>query len=395
MFLFAFDERIKSLGWRDFPFRMDVMPQVFAGQKRIMAPLLMQLRTGSIVLIEGGRGTGKTHILRWLQQHLSKSTDMIPCLVSEPLDTRILSDALTTMIEKYTLEPVGSPPTLIDSLTDMVREFSGRSQKRVVLLLDEGDALAPRPKEADPVRAEKQKTVRWLHVLSDLSAVVVFIAGVTGFGQALSRLFAPFADRVTLHMTLEQPSPNGPEVLTRQETEELVRQRIESFGGHDIAPFTPEAIDTIHAHTRGYPRATLRFLENTLTVAFQEDTPAGDRITRDFIRQVIALRSTPPPEVAQPPLQLTRMPLAEEESEEPVDGWVDDSNEITAIQRDILSLVRQKHRATSALVAEELGIAKGTASNELKKLYDMRKVHRRKSYRGYEYLPVSADSRLR
>jgi DNA-binding Lrp family transcriptional regulator len=89
------------------------------------------------------------------------------------------------------------------------------------------------------------------------------------------------------------------------------------------------------------------------------------------------------------------MPLAEEESEEPVDGWVDDSNEITAIQRDILSLVRQKHRATSALVAEELGIAKGTASNELKKLYDMRKVHRRKSYRGYEYLPVSADSRLR
>lgn len=388
MILFAFDERIKSLGWRDFPFRMDVMPEVFAGQERIMAPLLKQLRTGSIVLIEGGRGTGKTHVLRWLQQHLSKSSDMVPCLISEPLDTRILSDALNAMIEKYTVETVGSPPTLIDGLTDMVREFSEKNRKRVVLLLDEGDALAPRPKEADQTRAEKQKTIRWLHVLSDLSGVVVFMAGLTGFGQALSRLYAPFADRVTLHMVLEQSGSNGPEVLTRQETEELVRQRIECFGGRDIAPFTPEAIDAIHAHTHGYPRATLRFLENTLTMAFQDDTPAGDRITRDFVRQVMAQRPSPPPEVAPPPLQLARIALAEEESEEPADEWLEDSNEVTAIQRDILSLVKEKHRATSAVVAEELGIAKGTASNELKKLYDMRKVHRRKSYRGYEYLPA-------
>jgi len=388
MFLFAFDERIKSLGWRDFPFRMDVLPEVFAGQKRIMAPLLMQLRTGSIVLIEGGRGTGKTHVLRWLQQHLSKSSDMIPCLISEPLDTSILSGALTTMIEKYTMDAVGSPPTLIDSLTDLVREFTEKSRKRVVLLLDEGDALAPRPKETDQVRREKLKTVRWLHVLSDLSAVVVFMAGFTGFGQALTRLYSPFADRVTLHTVLEQPSPNGLEVLTRQETEELVRQRIEWFGGHDIAPFTPEAIDAIQAHTRGYPRATLRFLENTLTVAFQDDTPAGDRITRDFVRQVIAQRPSLPPEVAQPPLQLARVALAEEESEEPADEWIEESNEVTAIQRDILTLVKEKHGATSSVVAEELGIAKGTASNELKKLYDMRKIHRRKSYRGYEYLPA-------
>jgi type II secretory pathway predicted ATPase ExeA len=388
MLLFAFDERIKSLGWRDFPFRMDVLPEVFAGQKRIMAPLMMQLRTGSIVLIEGGRGTGKTHVLRWLQQHLSKSDDMIPCLISEPLTTSILSGALTTMIEKYSVETVGSPPTLLDSLTDMVHEFSQKNHKRVVLLVDEGDALAPRPKEADQARAEKQKTVRWLHVLSDLSSVAVFIAGFTGFSQAITRLFSPFADRVTLHMFLEQPGPNGLEVLTRTETEELVRERIEWFGGRDIAPFTPEAIDAIHAHTHGYPRATLRFLENTLSLAFQEDTPAGDRITRDFIRQVIAQRPSPPPELVQPPLQVARIALAEEESEESAEELPDELAEVTAIQRDILSLVKEKHRATSAVVAEELGIAKGTASNELKKLYDMRKVRRRKSYRGFEYLPT-------
>ncbi len=42
---------------------------------------------------------------------------------------------------------------------------------------------------------------------------------------------------------------------------------------------------------------------------------------------------------------------------------------------------------TSAIVAEEVGITKGTAANELKKLHDREKLQRRKGYRGFEYLP--------
>ncbi|MFX1562306.1 MAG: AAA family ATPase [Promethearchaeota archaeon] len=382
-----FDERLESLNWKDFPFRIDVLPDVFAAQKRIAGPLTRQLRTGNIVLIEGGPGTGKTHVLRWLHQFAEGSQGVIPCSISEPLNTQILSTALTALLVRTTGDKIPSPPTLIDHLLDRVEKFFKAKHKRIVLLFDDGDALALREGETEEIEAEKRKTIRWLRALSDLPAVIVFMAGLNGFKEALTNLFEPFSDRITLHLQLEQPGRTGPEVLTRIETKELIQKRIAFVGGSGIVPFTEEAIDAIHLHTRGFPRTILRFCENLLEYAFQEDTPAGDRITRDFIQQVAQLHPCPPPESTPIPVITTSERFIEESPEESEDGWFEEFDELTAIQRDILNLVKQFQKATSAVVAEELGIAKGTASNELKKLYDMRKVQRRKGYRGFEYLP--------
>ncbi len=382
-----FDERLESLNWSDFPFRIDVLPDVFAGEKRIAGPLTRQLRTGNIVLIEGGPGTGKTHVLRWLYQYAAKSKGVIPCSISEPLNTHILATALTALIVRTAGEKIPSPPVLIDHLVDKVEKFSKAKRKRIVLLVDEGDALALKEGDSDEVKAEKRKTIRWLRILSDLPAVIVFMAGLNGFKEALTDLFEPFGERITFHLELERPGRNGPEVLTRIETEELIQKRIAHVGGSGILPFTAEAIDAIHPHTRGFPRTILRFCENILMLAFQEDTPAGDRISRDFIQQVVQQHPCPPPESTPIPLITSSDSFVEDSSEELEDGWFEEFDELTAIQRDILNLVKQLQKATSAVVAEELGIAKGTASNELKKLFDMQKIQRRKGYRGFEYLP--------
>lgn len=382
-----FDERMESLNWLDFPFRIDVLPEIFAAQKRIADPLTRQLRTGNIVLIEGGPGTGKTHVLRWLYQYAKKSKGVIPCSISEPLNTHILSTALTTLLMRTTGEKIASPLVLIDHLVDKVEKFFKEKRKRIVLLVDDGDALALKEGDSEEIEAEKRKTIRWLRVLSDLPAVIVFMAGLNGFKEALADLFEPFADRITLHMLLERPGRNGSEVLTRIETEELIQKRIAHVGGSGILPFTAEAIDAIHPHTRGFPRTILRFCENILMLAFQEDTPAGDRITRDFIQQVAQQHPCPPPVSTPIPLIASSDRFMEESSEALEDGWFEEFDELTAIQRDILTLVKQFQKVTSAVVAEELGIAKGTASNELKKLFDLQKVQRRKGYRGFEYLP--------
>jgi len=382
--MFAFDERMASLGWRDFPFRIDVVPEIIAGEQRIIGPLIRQLRTGSIVIIEGGPGTGKTHVLRYLLHKLRSSESFLPCLISEPMDTKILSRVLTNLVSRNTAQETGPPPTLIDDLAEMMRSFCETRRIRIVLLVDEAQTLAPHKGDPDEVVAEKRKTVQWLRVLSDLPGVVVFLAGLSGFGRALTNIFTPLGERVTLRMSLERGGRHGPEVLTREETRELIQRRIEFVEGAGIAPFTEDAIDAIHQHTRGYPRSTLRLCESILSVAFQENVPGGDRITGDFVRQVIRQRPSPPKEAALVPSPTDYTRFMEEVEE----VWGDEEgDELTAIQRDILALVKKLRKVTSAVVAEELGIAKGTASNELKKLYDMRKLRRRKSYRGFEYLP--------
>jgi type II secretory pathway predicted ATPase ExeA len=364
------------------------MPEVFAGQKRIIGPLMMQLRTGNIILIEGRPGTGKTHVLRWFLQRFNTSTNMIPCSISEPLNTRILSTTLTSLIARNTMKESGAPPELVDELTENVREFYQKKHHRIILLIDEGQTLAHEKGDSEASLAEKRKTVQWLCHLSDSPAVVVFMTGLAGFQKTLTKVFGPLAERVTYKMMLEREVVEGHlEVLTRKETEELIRQRIEHFGGKGITPFTAGAIDGIHQHTRGYPRPTLRLCENIITVAFQEDNPAGDRITSDFVTQITCqLPSKPevPHLVASP---ADEAEFLEMEREMELDSFIESEDGLTTIQRDILDLILKLRKATSAMVAEELGIAKGTASNELKKLFDLRKLRRRKAHRGYEYHP--------
>ncbi len=387
--MFAIDERMKSLGWWDFPFRIDVMPEVFAGEKRIITPLMTQLRTGNIILIEGRAGTGKTHVLRWFLQKLNTTTNMIPCSISEPVDTRILSSALTNLVARNTMKESGPPPDLIDSLSENIQEFYIKKHRRIILLIDEGQTLAIEVGDSEAVVAEKRKTVQWLRHLSDSPAVVLFMAGLTGFQKALTNIFGPLAERVTYKMMLERRVAGGHiEVLTREETEELIRQRIEYFGGTDISPFTLGAIDKIHKHTRGYPRPTLRLCESIITDAFQDGNPAGDRITSDYVLQIIHQQPSLPEETTLVPSASDESRFTKSEREIELDSFMaSDPEGITAIQRDILTLIHKLKKATSAVVAEELGIAKGTASNELKKLYDLRKLRRRKAQRGFEYHP--------
>ena len=278
-------------------------------------------------------------------------------------------------------------PSLVDVLAKRVREFHTQSKQRIVILIDDGQSLALTQEDSETEEAEKRKTVRWLRVLSDLPAVVVFIAGLTGFTQALTSIFPPIAERVTLDFSLETEGPEGIEVLTVKETEVLIRERIKHFGGKGLTPFNVEAIEEIHLHTRGYPRSTLRFCENIITMAFQEDTPAGDRITREFVQQVIKQRPSPPPVTTLAPSAVDQTRFIETSPAIEDEEWFEEFDELTATQREILAITKEMKRVTSAIVAEEIGITKGTASNELKKLYDMQKLQRRKGYRGFEYLP--------
>src|SRR3989338_7459189 len=59
--------------------------------------------------------------------------------------------------------------------------------------------------------------------------------------------------------------------LSKSETLNLIKKRIEFVSGSDIRPFTPESIDVIYEKTAGYPREVLRFCEEIVQKAVMKN----------------------------------------------------------------------------------------------------------------------------
>ncbi len=135
------------------------MPEIFAGEKRLLNPLTVQLRTGNIVLVEGGRGTGKSHILRWFNDFLSTSRRLVPCLISEPLDSTILTETLMALLWEQLMSKIKVIPDRVDELAKKIRAFCKQTKQRIVLLIDDGQSLALTQEDSEKEEKEKRKTV--------------------------------------------------------------------------------------------------------------------------------------------------------------------------------------------------------------------------------------------
>jgi hypothetical protein len=64
--------------------------------------------------------------------------------------------------------------------------------------------------------------------------------------------------------------------LTRSETRELVKRRIEWVGGDDIKPFTSDAMERIYEKTGGFPREVIRICNDLVKKAVGNNITAID-----------------------------------------------------------------------------------------------------------------------
>jgi len=94
--------------------------------------------------------------------------------------------------------------------------------------------------------------------------------------------------------------------LTLLDTAAMLRHRWMVAGGRDF-PFTAEAVEAIHLHSQGIPRAQVILADNALLAAFV----SGEKtVTDEHIRQAVADRALPdiPPLPAEP--RITKRPVS-------------------------------------------------------------------------------------
>jgi type II secretory pathway predicted ATPase ExeA len=246
----------KKFGWEDFPFSLDLIPEVFAGKEKILNPIMEQLVIGNIVYIEGNYGSGKSQVLKHLQYKMrndpSYKKRYTPVWIQEPVNTEILTHAFTRKFD------INARIGLVNDLTDELEGTLG-SKKLAILLIDEAQELAITEDDTEENIDEKKKTLQWLRVLSDFRGCRIFLAGLVNFGNKINEMFRPLEDRVTLQFFLEP--------LDFETTVDLIKKRISFFSeeqNNPISPFSDDAYKAIYQISGGYPRAILKYCQDAV-----------------------------------------------------------------------------------------------------------------------------------
>ncbi|MHA1679825.1 MAG: AAA family ATPase [Promethearchaeota archaeon] len=366
--------RIKDkFGWEDFPFSLDIIPEIFAGKEKILNPIMEQLAFGSIVYIEGNYGSGKSQILKHLFLTMKRDpayTRYKPILIQEPVTTGILVHAFK---RKFSID---SKINLVGDLTEELEDvISGRES--IILLIDEAQELVAQEDDPPAISEEKNKTLQWLRVLSDFRGCRIFLAGLTNFGKKINEMFRPLEDRVTLNFHLKP--------LDFESTVELIRERVKFFSLDPeklLVPFDDDAFKVIYQLSGGYPRAILKLCQDAVIDMLIN---SRDNITADNILNIKGV----PKHIALSPSSKDVKKMEAKELEQEVKSFREkikyDTGSISPAERDVLKFLATREDITPQQVAEGCNITPGTAANILRKLRDMGYLFRKRLGRTYSY----------
>lgn len=233
-----------------------------------------------LAILVGDIGAGKTTLARRMLDALPEEEYEAALLV-------IIHSGITAswLLRRIALQlgvesPAEEKLALLSQLYQRLVKIYEQGKKAVVLI-DEAQMLASRE------IMEEFRGLLNLEVPERKLLSFVFF-GLPEIEQHL-RLDPPLAQRVALKYRLEP--------LQAADTDAYVQHRLRLAGATRV-PFTPEAIERIHAHSRGTPRLINTICDNALFEGFvaraRDVGPAEvDRVARD-------LGLEPPPDEAGP-----------------------------------------------------------------------------------------------
>ncbi len=210
-------------------------------------------RHKGFVVVTGEVGTGKSLLLRCLLRLLENSKDVAYAYLFN-------SRLSPTDFLQYVLSDFGMPASgrnkceLLLDLSNFLVE-RGSKQMTTVLIVDEAHDLS-----AD--------TLEELRLLSNLETtedklIQIILVGQPELDKKLdSNELRQLKQRIALRAQLG--------ALTAQQTKEYIEQRLRIAGADPNAPpiFSPEAVDSVYAYSRGYPRLINTICENALIGAY-------------------------------------------------------------------------------------------------------------------------------
>jgi type II secretory pathway predicted ATPase ExeA len=258
----------RHFGFSIKPFAMTPDPAfLFPSRRHAMALSMLEYSLesqASFAVLTGAIGSGKTTLVRKL---LTQMGDLIQVGLVSHTHSRFRS------IHGWALSSLGIAPrsqsdvALYETLVDALRTRYARGG-RTLLIVDEAQNLSV-------------EILEELRLLSNLNSernllLQILLVGQPELRATLSRPeLKQFAQRVSVFFELKS--------LECSETHAYIQHRLQVAGG-DASLFRPEAIDLIHARTRGVPRLVNQLCDFSLVYAFAEK---HTEIDSSLVNQVI------------------------------------------------------------------------------------------------------------
>jgi type II secretory pathway predicted ATPase ExeA/DNA-binding transcriptional ArsR family regulator len=260
----VFDERhMKIFKWKNNPFNFRILPDLFVGYTKELNSILNSLRNNDkFSLLIGPTGSGKTTLMKFIANKFDKDKKIF-YLSKPPKDPQDWVTIFTRFIKFSFFERLFSRRKRLNlyNLSEWVNKKV--KNKNIVLLLDEGHEAS-------------LETLEWMRTLIDqVDNLSVILAGLPTLEPLLKEHLETLTCRI--HTKVELTN------LTRAETREMIKKRIEWSGGDDIKPFTPETIDFIYDKTGGFPREVLRMCNELTQKAIDKGISTVDI---NFLREI-------------------------------------------------------------------------------------------------------------
>ncbi len=250
------DEKyVKLFKWRDNPFSFRILPQLFVGYPKEIEKIVNGIKNrDKILLLIGPTGSGKTTLLKFIANEFDgKDVFYLPKPPKKPEDW---INIFTNFIGLGIRERLFSRGKNLN-LYNLGEWVNKRTRERnLSLLLDEGHEAS-------------LETLEWLRTLTDqIDNLSVVIAGLVKIEDILNENLETFMRRISSRVELTN--------LTKSETRELIKKRIEWAGGEDIRPFTSETVEAIYDRSGGFPREVIKTCNELVQKALEKNISTID-----------------------------------------------------------------------------------------------------------------------
>ncbi len=250
------EKNMKIFKWKENPFNFRIMPELFVGYIRETEKLAKSIQNNDkLSILMGPTGSGKTTLLKFLMKKFEKQRKIF-YLSKPPSNPEDWVKIFTNFMHLGMLDKLFSRSKDVN-IYNLSEWVNNKMKKRKMILF------------VDEVHEAGTETLEWLRTLTDqIDNLSVVIAGLPGLEAMLRDRLETFMRRVNVKVELSN--------LTKPETRELIKTRIEWVGGEDIKPFTSETVERIYEKTGGFPREIIRMCNDLVQNAIQENITTID-----------------------------------------------------------------------------------------------------------------------
>jgi len=255
-----YQRALENFKWHSNPFSFNIIPELFVGYSGDINRIKNGLNNGTkFSMLLGPTGSGKTTLIMSLMKRFSR--ERVIYIPKPPKNPRDWSSILKKATKKGFLASIFSRGGDVD-LYNLSEYVNKKTSGKVLLFVDE-------------CHEASIESLEWLRTLTDqIDNLYIVLAGLPVFETILKNRLETFMRRITTRIELTN--------LTKSETRELIKKRIESTGGDDIKPFTQDTIDFIYEKTGGFPREILRTCNDIIEKAIEKDITTIDT---DFLKE--------------------------------------------------------------------------------------------------------------